>query len=224
MLSDISPEGGESVTARLRQAGAEAQFFQADGTNEADVERLVGKTIQAFGGLHLAANVIGDVVGDAYGPEFHTQSLAGWDGTVAVSLRSTFLCLKHEIAHMIGHGGGSIVNVTSLAGMLYVPESGAAYSASKAGVIQLTRFAALTYAERGIRVNCLAPGTTPTAAYEKAGPEAAKILIARLLEGHAIKRTIKPCEQAAAILWLCSTDAAMVTGHVLPVDGGWTAR
>jgi NAD(P)-dependent dehydrogenase (short-subunit alcohol dehydrogenase family) len=68
MLSDISPEGGESVTARLRQAGAEAQFFQADGTNEADVERLVGKTIQAFGGLHLAANVIGDVVGDAYGP------------------------------------------------------------------------------------------------------------------------------------------------------------
>ena len=108
--------------------------------------------------------------------------------------------------------------------MLYVPESGAAYSAAKAGVIQLTRFAAITYAERGVRVNCIAPGVTPTAAYEKAGPEIAQQMINRLLEGHAIKRVISPAEQAAAILWLCSGDAAMVTGHVLPVDGGWTAR
>ena len=68
--------------------------------------------MQTLGGLDTAANVIGDAVGDAYGPELHTQSLAGWEGTLAVSLRSVFLSLKYEIAHMIAHGGGSIANVT----------------------------------------------------------------------------------------------------------------
>jgi NAD(P)-dependent dehydrogenase (short-subunit alcohol dehydrogenase family) len=224
MLSDINQEGGEAVAAQLRQVGAEAHFVQADGTKEEDIERLVRKTIETLGGLEVAANIIGDAVGDAFGPEFHSQSLAGWEGTLAVSLRSAFLCLKHEIAYMIEHGGGSIVNVASLAGMLYVPESGAAYSAAKAGVIQLTRFAAVTYAERGVRVNCIAPGVTPTEAYNKGGVEAGQMVINRLLEGHAIKRTIKTSEQAAAILWLSSDDAAMVTGQNLAVDGGWTAR
>ena len=117
-----------------------------------------------------------------------------------------------------------ICNVTSLSGLLHVPESGAAYAAAKAGVIRLSKFAAINYAERGVRVNCIAPGVTPTPAYYKAGPEGAKMLIERMLEGHAIKRVIDPSEQAAAILWLCSKEAAMVTGHVLAVDGGWSAR
>jgi NAD(P)-dependent dehydrogenase (short-subunit alcohol dehydrogenase family) len=224
MCADIDRERGEAVAARLRAAGGVAEFCHADGTQEEDVVRLVRRTVETFGALDVAANIIGDAVLDAYGPEFHLQSLAGWEGTVAVCLRSTFLCLKHEIATMLEHGGGAICNVTSLAGLLYVPDAGAAYSAAKAGVVQLTRFAALNYAERGIRVNCIAPGTTPTAAYQKAGPEAARMLIERLLQGHAIKRTTETREQAAAILWLCSDDAAMVTGHTLPVDGGWSAR
>ena len=111
-----------------------------------------------------------------------------------------------------------------MAGLLHVPESGAAYAAAKAGVIRLTKFAAINYAERGVRANCVAPGVTPTPAYYKAGPEGARMLIERMLEGHAIKRIIEPGEQAAAILWLCSPEAAMVTGQVLAVDGGWTAR
>lgn len=224
MLSDINESGGEEMAQSLRQGGADARFFAADATRESDIRALVAETVNAFGGLHVAANVVGDAVGDAYGPEFHQQSLEGWDGTVAVSLRSVFLSMKYEIAHMIEHGGGTIANVASLSGMLYVPDSGAAYSAAKAGVIQLTRFAALTYADRGVRVNCIAPGTTPTAAYQKWGPEAAEALTQRLLEGHAIKRPIDPGEQAAAMLWLCSEDAAMVTGQNLPVDGGWSAR
>jgi NAD(P)-dependent dehydrogenase (short-subunit alcohol dehydrogenase family) len=224
MLSDINAERGKAVAEQLCNNGANAQFFQADGSCEEDVAALVQHTVETFGGLHIAANIIGDAVGDAYGPDLHTQSVEGWDQTVAVSMRSAFLCVKHEIAHMIEHGGGNIVNVTSLAGYLYVPESGVAYSAAKAGVIQLTKFAAVTYADRGVRVNCIAPGVTPTAAYQKAGPEAAAMLTERMLEGHAIKRVIETQEQAAGILWLCSDDASMVTGHVLPIDGGWSAR
>jgi NAD(P)-dependent dehydrogenase (short-subunit alcohol dehydrogenase family) len=224
MVSDINAAAGEAMAERLRAGGTDARFVRADATVEQDIARLIRSTVEAFGALHVAANVVGDVHPEAAGPELHQQSLAGWEATLAVSLRSTFLSMKHEIAHMIEHGGGAICNVTSLAGLLHVPESGAAYAAAKAGVIRLTKFAAIHYAERGLRANCIAPGVTPTPAYYKAGPEAAKMLIDRMLEGHAIKRVIEPGEQAAAILWLCSAEAAMVTGQVLAVDGGWTAR
>lgn len=224
MVSDINAPAGEAMAERLRTGGTDARFVRADATVEEDIARLIRSTIETFGALHVAANVVGDVHPEAAGPEFHQQSLAGWDATLAVSLRSTFLSMKHEVAHMIEHGGGAICNVTSLAGLLHVPESGAAYAAAKAGVIRLTKFAAISYAERGVRANCVAPGVTPTPAYYKAGPEGAKMLIERMLEGHAIKRIIEPGEQAAAILWLCSAEAAMVTGQVLAVDGGWTAR
>jgi NAD(P)-dependent dehydrogenase (short-subunit alcohol dehydrogenase family) len=224
MVSDINVAGGEAVVERLRGGGAEAHFMRADATIEEDIERLIRKTVETLGALDVAANVVGDVHPGAAGPEFHQQSLASWEATLAVSLRSTFLSMKYEIAHMIVNGGGVICNVTSLSGLLHVPESGAAYAAAKAGVIRLSKFAAINYAERGVRVNCIAPGVTPTPAYYKAGPEGAKMLIERMLEGHAIKRVIDPSEQAAAILWLCSKEAAMVTGHVLAVDGGWAAR
>jgi NAD(P)-dependent dehydrogenase (short-subunit alcohol dehydrogenase family) len=224
MMSDINESGGEEVAARLRTGGADVRFMRADATVEEEVERLVRKTVETFGGLHVATNVVGDAHREASGSEFHKQSVESWDWTVAVSLRSVFLSMKYEIAHMIEHGGGTIANVTSLSAMLYVPVAGAAYAAAKAGVIQLTKFAALTYADRGVRVNCIAPGVTPTAAYEKAGPEAAKVVIDMLVQDQAIKRPIAPSEQATGILWLCSDDAAMVTGHILPIDGGWTAR
>jgi NAD(P)-dependent dehydrogenase (short-subunit alcohol dehydrogenase family) len=224
MLADIDRERGETVAAAIRSQGYDAQFQYADATNEADVQALVHNTVQTFGGLHLAANIVGDAHPNAAGPEFHLQSAESWEHTLAVSLRSTFLCLKHEISCMIQHGGGAIANVTSLAGLLYVPESGAAYAAAKAGVVRLTRFAAVTYADRGVRVNCVAPGVTPTEAYNKAGPEMGRMIIERLLPNQPIRRTIATSEQAAAIVWLCSDAASMVNGHVLPVDGGWAAR
>jgi len=224
MLSDIDVDGGEAMAEELRKGGATAAFVQADVTREEDVVRLVAKTVETFGDLHLAANVVGDSRGDANGPEMHLKSVEGWDATFSITIRSAFICLKHEIAHMIEHGGGAIANVSSLAGMLYVPESGPAYSSAKAGIIQLTKFAAVTYADRGIRVNCIAPGVTPTRAYYKRGPEAAAAQISRMVERQAIKRAIETSEQAAAIAWLCSDDAGMVTGHNMPVDGGWAAK
>ena len=224
VLADIDRERGEHVAAEIRSQGFDARFQYADATDESDVHSLVNGIVQTHGGLNLAANVVGDVHRNAAGPEFHLQSLESWEYTLAVSLRSTFLCLKHEITHMIQHGGGAIANVTSLAGLLHVPESGAAYAAAKAGVVRLTRFAAVNYADRGVRVNCIAPGVTPTEAYNKAGPEMGRMVIERLLLNQPIRRPIATSEQAAAIVWLCSDAAAMVNGHVLPVDGGWTAR
>jgi NAD(P)-dependent dehydrogenase (short-subunit alcohol dehydrogenase family) len=221
MLADVNSESGEAQTELLRDTGADVRFLRADATQEDDVARLVAHTVEAFGGVHIAANIVGDAHSDASGNDFHNES---WEHTMAVTLRSVFLSMKFEIAHMIENGGGSIVNVTSLAGMLYVGPAGAAYAASKAGVIRLTKFAAVSYADRGVRVNCIAPGVTPTEAYNKAGPEIGQMVINMLVKEQPIARTIHPLEQAKAIAWLCSDDAAMVTGHILPVDGGWTAK
>lgn len=224
VLSDIDASGGQAICDALLADGHQALFVAADVTQEADVSALVAAAVDRFGGLHLAANIVGDARGDANGVDLHLKSVEGWDDTMAICLRSTFLCLKHQLAHMIGHGGGAIANVSSLAGMIYVPESGAAYSAAKAGIIQMTRWAAVTYADRGVRVNCISPGVTPTRAYFKRGPEAAAAQIARMVERQAIKRAIETEEQAEAIAWLCSDQAAMITGHNLPVDGGWGAH
>jgi NAD(P)-dependent dehydrogenase (short-subunit alcohol dehydrogenase family) len=224
MLADINEEMGQAAAERLRGEGCTVAFQKVDATVEEDVERLVRKTVETFGGLHVAANVVGDAHPEASGPDLHTKSLESWTWTQTISLTSVFLSMKHEIAHMIDHGGGAIANVTSLAGLLHVPEAGVAYAAAKAGVIRLTKFAAVHYADRGIRVNCIAPGVVPTAGYEKAGPEMAKMVIEHLVAFQPIRRTIAPSEQAAGILWLCSDEAAMVTGQVLPIDGGWTAK
>lgn len=224
MLSDIDPQTGQAVAERLRGEGHDVRFLRADATAEADVAALVAGTVAAFGALHIAANIVGDAHRDAAGADFHQQSLESWDYTQAVSLRSVFLSMKHEIAHMIGHGGGVICNVTSLAGLLHVGAAGAAYAAAKAGVVRLTKFAAVSYANRGVRVNCIAPGVTPTEAYNKAGVEMGQMVIDHLLPNQPIRRTIATSEQADAIAFLCSDQAAMVTGQVLPVDGGWSAQ
>jgi NAD(P)-dependent dehydrogenase (short-subunit alcohol dehydrogenase family) len=223
VLSDLNEAGGEEVAEGLRSSGAKARFVKADATVEEDVERIVRTAIDTFGGLSLAANVVGGAPGGANGPELHKKTVAGWDATMSLCLRSVFLGLKHEISHMIEHGGGAIVNVASLAALHYVPESGAAYSAAKAGVIQLTKYAAANYAERGVRVNCIAPGATPTPAYYVRGLEAGKAQLQIMIERQAIKRAVDASEQAAAAVWLCSNAAAMVTGHNIPVDGGWAA-
>jgi NAD(P)-dependent dehydrogenase (short-subunit alcohol dehydrogenase family) len=224
VLADIDDRGGQATCDALAAEGCDVAFLHTDATSEADVAALIRFGVDRMGGLDIAANVAGGGHPTAAGPEFHTQGLEGWDFTIGLSLTSVFLSMKHEIAHMADHRGGTIVNVTSLAGLLHVPIAGAAYAAAKAGVIRLTKFAAVNYAARGIRVNCIAPGVVPTAGYETAGPEIAQAIIADLVTHQPIARTISPAEQAAAILWLCSDEAAMVTGQVLPIDGGWSAQ
>lgn len=224
VLADINDELGEERAEALRAEGWSARYVHADATDEAQVEAAVRYAVEQFGGLHLAANVVGDAHPDSAGPDLHTQPVEAFDHTIAMCLRSTFICLKHEIAHMVENGGGAICNVTSLAGMIHNGFGGAGYGSGKAGVIRLTKFAAVSYADRGIRVNCIAPGVTPTRAYYKFGDDYAKVLIEEQVKFQPIKRAISCDEQAAGIVWLCSDEAAMVTGHVLPIDGGWTAQ
>ncbi|MBB3982803.1 NAD(P)-dependent dehydrogenase (short-subunit alcohol dehydrogenase family) [Sphingobium fontiphilum] len=224
VLADINDALGEERAEALRAAGFAAHYIHADATDEEQVAALVRQTVERFGGLHLAANVVGDAHPDSAGPDLHTQPVSAFDHTITMCLRTTFICLKHEIAHMVDHGGGAICNVTSLAGMIHNGFGGAGYGAGKAGVIRLTKFAAVSYADRGIRVNCIAPGVTPTRAYYKFGDDYAKVLIGEQVINQPIARAIGCDEQAAGIAWLCSDEAAMVTGHVLPIDGGWTAK
>ncbi len=224
LLADINETDGEATAQALRDEGCNVLFQRADATVEEDVGGLVKLAVDHFGGLHVAANIVGGSTFSVVGPDLHTQPLDGWDYTQRMSLGSVFLGMKHQIGHMIRHGGGAIVNVTSLAAMLHVPAAGAAYGAAKAGVIRLTKFAAVEYADRGIRVNCIAPGVVPTDGYKTAGEEMAQKIITDLVSNQPIRRAIAPAEQAEAMLWLCSDAAAMVTGHVLPVDGGWTAK
>ena len=232
MIADINAESGGAVAARLRAAGGDVHFVRADVTSEEEVERLVSDTVSRLGGLQIAANVVGLAHAESIGPMIHESTAYGWDQTIAGTLRSVFLCSKHEIAHMIGHGGGAIVNVSSCAGFRYIPESGAAYASAKAAVAHFSKFAALSYAQYGIRVNSLAPGVTVTGAfpyhaeatYPELSPEdALKKYIDVVTARHAIKRGVKPGEQANAILWLCSDEAEMVTGHIMSVDGGLAA-
>lgn len=224
LMADINADGGEATAAALRGEGHDVRFRRADATVEADVAGLVRHAVDHFGGLHVAANIAGGSTISATGADLHLQPLDGWEFTQRLSLGSVFLGMKHQIAHMIDHGGGAIVNITSLAAMLHVGAAGAAYGAAKAGVIRLSKFAAVAYADRGVRVNCIAPGVVPTEAYKIAGEDIAQAIIADLVANQPIHRAISPDEQAATILWLCSDAAAMVTGQVLPVDGGWSAK
>ena len=219
VLGDINDEGGEQVAEGLRAEGLEAIYLHCDATSEADVQRLVGYAVDEYGGLDIAANVVGDVHPQAAGPDLHALPLDAWRWTVGVTLDSAYLCLKHEIAYMREHGGGAIANVSSLAAYIFTASTGPAYGSSKAAIIQLTRFAAVRYAADGIRVNCIAPGVTVTPAFERAPPG----LLEELASVQPISRPLQPSEQADGILWLCSDAAQMVTGHCLPIDGGLSA-
>ncbi|HEY2690589.1 MAG TPA: SDR family oxidoreductase, partial [Streptosporangiaceae bacterium] len=130
----------------------------------------------------------------------------------------TFLGMKYQIGAMLRTGGGAIVNMASLAGLTGVANL-AAYVAGKAGIIGLTKVAALDYADQGIRVNCVAPGTILTHHLEAAGSEAQR----RAAQSAPMRRIGRPSEVADVVVWLCSPGSSYVTGTVVPIDGGQNA-
>ncbi|HYU86559.1 MAG TPA: SDR family oxidoreductase [Kribbellaceae bacterium] len=174
------------------------------------------QTLDAYSRLDAAVN---NAAGGGHRPTPLAEvAVDDYDSALAVSLRGVFLAMKYEIPAMLDSGGGSIVNMSSTAGLN--PVGGlAGYVSAKAGLIGLTRTAALDYAARGIRVNALAPGPILTEQLERAGEEAQ----ARAAGALPIQRLGRPEEVAAAAVWLCSDASSFVTGSTLPIDGGMLA-
>jgi NAD(P)-dependent dehydrogenase (short-subunit alcohol dehydrogenase family) len=177
-----------------------------------------------YGRLDVGINNVGNMgKADVLGVRVHDSTWEGFESTLEVSLKTTFLCMKHEIQQMLKQGGGVIANTTSMAGVRITEHSSPGYTAAKAGVVHLTRYAAVLYAKDNIRVNVIAPGLTETPAVVGAFPTAAaRKGIASAF--HPMERMMSPEELADAFLWVCSSQASGITGLTIPVDGGWNAR
>jgi NAD(P)-dependent dehydrogenase (short-subunit alcohol dehydrogenase family) len=218
MVSDVDADGGEQAVRMIRESGGDAVFVMADVSKAIDVEALINKTVQIYGGLDYAFNNAG-TAGDSSHITDCTEE--NWDRTIDINLKGVWLCLKYEITYMSEHGGGAIVNTSSLAGVLSYPDR-IAYCASKYGVVGLTKSAAVDYAKAGIRVNAVCPGPIHTPLLESLvdSPQAAEVAARRIPMG----RVGTPEEVARVVVWLCSGEASFVTGLAIPVDGGRFAQ
>lgn len=216
-FAGLEREEGNSLEQRINAGnGGRALFVQTDVRDEAAVEELIAKTANRFGRIHYSVNNAG--FEGPYGP-LQEVCEADFDRVIDINLKGVWLGMKHQIRHMLLHGGGAIVNTSSSAGVVSIPQV-AIYSASKHAIIGLSKAAALEQARSGIRVNVVAPGPVRTG------------LLSRMVEGHIdlesianlvpMGRISNPQEIASAILWLCSDAASFVTGHTLLVDGGLT--
>ncbi len=215
VVADINVDAGETVAREIRENGGKALFVRADATIEADVATLAERIVGEFGGLDCALNNVG--LGKS-GPTITTSTIEEWDWTLNLSLKSTWLAMKYEIPVMLRAGRGAIVNTASMAGVQCTAAASPAYSAAKAGVIHLTKYASHAYAGQGIRVNSISPGlvATPHIAEILSPEQQAQIASTSQL----IARAVKPSEIADAVVYLCSDRSAMVTGINLEVCGG----
>ena len=211
---ESSRAGGEETVSLIEAAGGTAVFFPCDVVREEENEALVAHTVEQFGKLDYAVNNAGIGV-HALLADTPTED---FDRTIAVNLRGTFLGMKHQIRQMLRNGGGSIVNMASNAG-LHAVRLLSAYTASKHGIVGLTKNAAIEYAEDGIRVNAVCPGAIMTPLMTDQSPERQQ----QILAPQAMKRFGEPEEVAAAVVWLCSDESSFVTAVALPVDAGSVA-
>jgi NAD(P)-dependent dehydrogenase (short-subunit alcohol dehydrogenase family) len=202
-----------SLADQLLAGGGRAIAVPTDVADPASVERLVDRTVGAFGHLDLAFN---NAAGGGQPPTpLADLPVDAYDSAIAITLRGVFLSMRYEIPAMLEAGGGAIVNMSSTAGLEGVGGL-AGYVSAKHGVIGLTKTAALDYADRNLRVNALAPGPILTDNLERAGEDAQRLAALAM----PMRRIGRPEEVAAAVVWLCSDQAAFITGATLPIDGG----
>jgi NAD(P)-dependent dehydrogenase (short-subunit alcohol dehydrogenase family) len=216
VITGRRPEPGADAIAQIEAVGGQARFVQGDVAKTEDAERMVAETLEAFGRLDVAVNNAG-ITGQM--TPVHRMDEDYFDSVINVNLKGVWQSMRFEIPPMLEQGGGSIINISSVAGVKGGPVAGSAYIAAKHGVVGLTRSAASEYARKQIRVNCLAPAVieTPLAAESFADPE----LRAKVEAAHPIGRTGQPEDVAGAIAYLGSDEAAFITGTVFPIDGGF---
>jgi NAD(P)-dependent dehydrogenase (short-subunit alcohol dehydrogenase family) len=223
-IADYNRDGGEQTVRMIKDAGGEALFIEANVAIAKQVEAMVAKTVETYGRLDCAFNNAGIEGEMGHGGPINIADCSeeNWARIIAINLTGVFLCMKYEIPQMLKHGGGSIVNTASAAGLIGLP-GGTAYVASKHGVAGLTKSAALEYAKSGIRINAVCPGFIRTAMVERA-IDGGSISEEMMIASEPIGRIGRPEEIANAVLFLCSDDASYVTGLPMPVDGGYVAQ
>lgn len=215
---DISEKGLEGTVQAIEALGGKALAIKCDVSKGDEVKAAVDKTVSTLGGLDAAFNNAGieqpvGLLGDL------SEEL--WDRIMNVNLRSVFLCMKYQIEIMLKNGGGSIVNTSSGAGVTAI-QGQAAYCASKFGVNSISKAAAIEYAAKNIRINAVCPGITDTPMMSRFTGDTEEGR-ARVIAQEPVGRMGRPEEIAGTVLWLCSEEAAFVTGHALVIDGGQTA-
>ena len=215
--ADLDPGAAERTAERVRGAGAEALALEGDVSERADVDRIVAASVDRFGGLDICVNAVG--IGGRAEVAEHPDDL--WDRILAVNLTSAFLVSRAVLPHLVGRGGGRIVNITSRAA--YWSRAGtAAYAASKGGLLAFSRVLAVEAGAHGITVNNVAPGTTVTPMVEQGigGPDAQAreaVESGVLIEP---RRLTQPDEIASAVVYLCGPGSDHVTGTTVHVNGG----
>lgn len=218
-VCDVEAVRGQAVAKEVDGLGGRGLFVEVDVADPASVERAVGTVMHETGRIDHAFNnagIEGDqaVTGDA--------TLENWNRVIGINLTGVWLCMRAELEVMAAQGSGTIVNCSSVAGLVGFPGIGA-YTASKHGVVGLTRTAALEYATTGIRVNAVCPGVIATEMIERFthGDPAAE---EQLLATEPVGRLGTPDEIATSVLWLSSPASSFVTGQAIAVDGGFVAR
>ncbi|MFO8010697.1 MAG: SDR family oxidoreductase [Dehalococcoidia bacterium] len=220
IVADVDSNDGEETVEMIKDRGGEAVFVPADVSRATDVEALINKAVEAYGRIDCAANNAG-INGDVALTADCTEE--NWDRIVSIDLKGVWLCMKYEIPQMVKQGGGTIVNTSSMGGLVGFANGAPAYVAAKHGVIGLTKTAALEYAASGIRVNAVCPGIIHTTMIEgllQSMPD----VMASLSATTPMQRIGQPEEVASAIVWLCTGEASFVTGHALSIDGGFVAQ
>ncbi|MBN2061748.1 MAG: glucose 1-dehydrogenase [Deltaproteobacteria bacterium] len=216
IASDKNIKGGKETVRMIQQAGGDAIFVRTDVSRADEVEAMVKKASDTYGRLDCAVNNAG-----VPGMKNDEEEL---ERVININLKGVWFCLKYEISWMINHGGGAIVNVSSIGGLKGGRPGMELYCASKHGVIGLTRTHATTHARNGIRINAVCPGTiaTPMTAPQKDNPDFTWAEFAKATVPMGRQGTAE--EVAEAVVWLCSDAASYITGIALPVDGGILAE
>lgn len=219
---DINEHQGEETLKQLKEISSESMFRQVDVTRSEQVAEMVEQIVANYGRLDCAFNNAGILGRLAPTADYSEEE---WDRVVGIHLKGVWLCMKYELQHMVSRRSGSIVNTSSIVGLVGFRNS-PAYVASKHGIIGLTKAAALEYSDYGIRVNAICPGAirTPMLAelYGQGNKQAGEKLLREREEAGG--RIASPEQVAEAVVWLSSEAASFITGHALPIDGGYTAE
>jgi NAD(P)-dependent dehydrogenase (short-subunit alcohol dehydrogenase family) len=215
-LLDVDAAAGEAAAEDIRRAGGRAIFCRADVSSPSEVARAVATAVDAAGRVDVLCN------NAAHLGEFHAvleSTSVEWDRCIQVALLGTHHCTREVLPHMLAANGGSIVNIVSIQAMVGCPTS-VAYTTTKAGLLGYTLSAAYDYGPRNVRVNALCPGPIQTRISPRPGDPAYDWQCRQTMLG----RVGTTREVAHAALFLASDEASYVTGAVIPVDGGWTAK